>query len=168
MKALLALLLSVPLAAQLTIDLNPGGTHEKITLVTKAGNVELAPVANHHSKVVQVLGRTWTIYCKPADPVVLAQPAAIAFGKIRPTKGRNTVLVRLAKDGDSFKAVLKEGMSGFSPADDSQPYPGRKAPEPVKQADGAWTLTLADPLAAGDYALISDTESWQFRVPAGS
>ena len=103
---------------------------------------------------------------KPAEKPVEFQPDSISFGKIRPTKGRNTVLVRLSKDGDYFKAVVKEGMSGFSAYEESIPYPGKKAPEPVKQADGIWTLTLPEPLTPGDYALLSDTENWQFRVVA--
>lgn len=166
MKALLSLLLAVPLAAQITINLNPGGTNEKIALVSKTGTVEITPGSHHHSKVVQLFSKTFTAYMKPAETPVESQPDSISFGKIRPTKGRNTVLVRLSKDGDYFKAVLKEGMSGFSAPDESLPYPGKKSPEPVKQADGVWTLALPEPLLPGDYALVSDTENWQFRVPA--
>ncbi|WP_285575191.1 hypothetical protein [Geothrix limicola] len=166
MKALFSLLLAVPLAAQITINLNPGGTNEKITLISKTGSVELTPGSHHHNKVVQLFTKTFTAFMKPAEKTVEAQPETISFGKIRPTKGRNTVLVRLSKDGEYFKAVLKEGMSGFSAYEESIPYPGKKAPEPVKQPDGIWTLTLPEPLTPGDYALVSDTENWQFHVAA--
>lgn len=168
MKFLLTLLLALPLSAQTSMHLNivPGGTNEKISLVSKTGAVEISPAAFHHTKTVQLFSKTFTAWMKPSDPAIELQPDSISFGKIRPTKGRNTILVRLAKDGDYFKAVLKEGMSGFSASDESLPYPGEKSPEPVKRADGVWTLTLPKALAPGDYALVSDVENWQFRVPA--
>lgn len=167
MKRFLALLLSVPMAAQVTVSFAPGATKEPITLVAAQGSpVEIPAAPNHHSRRVQGFSITFTVWMKPTEKPIEMQPTKILFGKIRPTKGRNTLLVRLTKDGDYFKVAFKEGMSGFSVKDDFMPYPGKTAPDPVKQADGVWSIELKEPLQPGDYALVSDLENWQFTVPA--
>lgn len=142
-------------------------SHAEITLVDATGATLALPAEpHHHSKSLKLPGRfTRTVWLQ-AKPGTDFRPVKLLFGAIDPTKGKDTVLVRLTADGDYLRAKLKEGLRGYRPLDESLPYADGDSPEPAKLADGHWVLELDKPLAAGDYALVSHTETWYFHVPA--
>ena len=91
-------------------------------------------------------------------------PESIQFADNNPTRGMNICFLHLVKDGDNLKGELKKGFSGNSTHPDYFPYPGKKGPEPIKDANGKYSISLPEPLAPGYYALASDSKAWVFEV----
>lgn len=170
MKAIAALLLTLPLtlSGQSIGFKFSSATGKAIALIPAKGPaVEVEPGKHAKTKTIKMpFNSTFTAWINPLEVPVQASPSRVNFGTLRPTKGMNTILVRLEKDGDQLKAVLKIGMSGHGVTDTSNPFAPKPYPEPKKIEGDVWVLEFPEPLKPGDYALVSDSENWHFQVPA--
>jgi hypothetical protein len=129
--------------------------------------VEVEPTKLAKTKSITMpFNNTFTAWINPLEIPTQANPMRVNFGTLRPTKGKNTILVKLEKDGELLKAVLKVGMSGHAPTDASNPFAPKPYPEPKKIEGDVWVLDFPEALKPGDYALVSESESWHFQVPA--
>jgi hypothetical protein len=129
--------------------------------------VEVEPAKHAKTRTITMpFNNTFTAWINPLEMPPQASPTRVNFGTLRPTKGKNTILVKLEKDGEQLKAVLKIGMSGHGVTDASNPFAPKPYPEPKKIEGDVWMLDFPEPLKPGDYALVSDSESWHFQVPA--
>jgi len=165
--AILLLLAPLSLPAQTLNFTFSSTTGKAIALIQGSGPaVELEPSKHAKTKTVTMpFNNTFTAWINPLEMPPQATPTRVNFGTLRPTKGKNTVLVKLEKDGEQLKAVLKVGMSGHGVTDASNPFAPKAYPEPKKVEGDVWVLDLPEPLKPGDYALVSDSESWHFQVP---
>lgn len=172
MKVPAAIIFALPLAlsAQMLTFKFSSVTGKAIALLPASGPaIEVEPTKHAKTKTVTMpFNNTFTAWIDPLEVPPQANPVRVEFGKIRPTKGQNTILVKLEKDGEKLKAVLKVGMSGHGVTEASNPFAPEAYPTPKKVEGDNWVLELPKPLKPGHYALVSDSESWHFQVPQGA
>lgn len=145
----------------------PKPTGESITLVAKDGTrVDLKPVPIAKEKSFSWFGvATVQRWVQVPQTVPLAVPERIEFGLVDPTKGSNTILVKLIPEKDLWTVKLACSFSLSSrPREGFEPFPGRRLPKPKADDKNTYRLTLPDTLSTGTYALVSEVEAWVFRI----
>lgn len=145
----------------------PKPTGEIIQLVAKDGSkIDLKPVLLAKYDSFTIIGyvkiQRWI---KVPEKVPVFAPERIEFGKVDPTRGADTILVKLVPEKDLWTAKLTSKFNLSSrPAEGFEPLAGKKLPKPEKGPEGAYHLRLPEPLPAGTYGLVSDAEAWVFKV----